>query len=128
MKTRTYLSFLMIVFLFSTGLMFAQDSTHYKHSHKHNMEMKKDSSDTSMKNDTSQPQADEPPAQIVREGEIDLKAIDKNKDGKVYQDQMDWNVISDEPGECPLCGMTLKECTLEEAKAKLVKHGYKVVE
>jgi uncharacterized protein involved in copper resistance len=36
---------------------------------------------------------------MVREGEIDLKAIDDNGDGKVYQDQMCWNVISDEAGE-----------------------------
>jgi len=28
---------------------------------------------------------------IVREGKVDLKAIDKNKDGKVYQCPMDWN-------------------------------------
>lgn len=64
---------------------------------------------------------------IVREEEpIDLKAIDKNKDGKVFQDQMDWNVISDKPGKCPLCKMTLKEVTLEEAKKNLGKHDYKV--
>ncbi len=63
---------------------------------------------------------------IVREGEIDLTAIDKNGDKKVFQDQMDWNVISDEAGECPLCGMKLKEVTLEKAKENLIKHGYKV--
>ena len=63
---------------------------------------------------------------LVRKGEIDLKAIDKNKDGKVYQDMMDWNVISDEPGKCPLCGMTLKEVTLNKAKENLIKHGFKV--
>ncbi len=63
---------------------------------------------------------------IVREGEIDLMAIDKNKDGKVFQDPMDWNVISDEAGRCPLCEMKLKEVTLEEAKANLLKHGHKV--
>lgn len=62
----------------------------------------------------------------VREGEIDLKGIDKNSDGKVYQDMMDWNVISDEAGECPLCGMELKEVTLDKAKENLIKHGYKV--
>lgn len=62
---------------------------------------------------------------LVREGEIDLTAIDKNGDKKVFQDQMDWNVISDEAGECPLCGMKLKEVTLEKAKEDLIKHGYK---
>lgn len=63
---------------------------------------------------------------IVREGEIDLVTIDKNKDDKVFQDMMDWNVISDEAGECPLCGMKLKEVTLEKAKENLVKHGFKI--
>jgi hypothetical protein len=75
------------------------------------MEMKKDS----VKSDD-----------MVRKGVIYLKAIDKNKDGKVFQDQMDWNVISDKPGVCPLCGMTLKEVTLKEAKKTLLKHGFKV--
>lgn len=63
---------------------------------------------------------------IVREGEIDLAAIDKNEDGKVYQDQMCWNVISDEAGECPQCGMILKEVSLEKAKENLLKYDYKV--
>ncbi len=65
---------------------------------------------------------------IVRNGIIDLKMIDKNKDGMVYQDPMDWNVISDEPGKCPLCGMKLKEVTLEEAKKNLIESGFKVME
>ncbi|MBA4407408.1 hypothetical protein C0389_09045 [bacterium] len=64
---------------------------------------------------------------IIREEEpIDLKAIDKNKDGKVFQDMMDWNVISDKPAKCPLCKMVLKEVTLEEAKKNLEKHDFKV--
>ncbi|MBU2447554.1 MAG: hypothetical protein KJ666_18540 [Bacteroidetes bacterium] len=63
---------------------------------------------------------------IVREGEVDLRAIDKNKDGKVFQDPMDWNVISDKPGKCPICEMTLKEVTLNQAKQNLIKNGFKV--
>lgn len=63
---------------------------------------------------------------LIRTGIIDLKAIDKNKDGKVYQDMMDWNVISDEPGTCPICGMKLKEVTLDDAKKNLEEHGFKV--
>jgi len=63
---------------------------------------------------------------IVREGEIDLVAIDVNEDGMVYQDQMCWNVISDEPGECPQCGMVLKEVSLEQAKVNLEKNDYEV--
>ena len=65
---------------------------------------------------------------IVHEGIIDVESIDKNKDGKVYQDMMDWNIISDEPGKCPLCGMTLKEVTLEKAKENLLNHYFKVKE
>ena len=63
---------------------------------------------------------------LVREGVIDLEAIDKNKDAKVYQDAMDANVISDKPDTCPLCEMTLKEVTLDKAKEALEKKGFKV--
>ena len=64
--------------------------------------------------------------EVVRKGEIDVEGIDKNKDGMVYQDMMDWNVISDEPGKCPLCKMTLKEMTVKEAKENLLKNNFKV--
>ncbi|MDX9924932.1 MAG: efflux RND transporter periplasmic adaptor subunit, partial [Ignavibacteriaceae bacterium] len=63
---------------------------------------------------------------IVRTGIIDLKIIDKNKDGKLYQDMMDWNVISDEPGDCPLCGMELMEMNIEAVKKNLIDNGFKV--
>jgi len=63
---------------------------------------------------------------VVRKGVIDVESIDANKDGKVFQDVMDWNVISDEPGNCPICEMKLKEVTIEKAKENLVKHGFKV--
>jgi Cu(I)/Ag(I) efflux system membrane fusion protein/cobalt-zinc-cadmium efflux system membrane fusion protein len=65
---------------------------------------------------------------IVRVGVIDLQAIDQNKDGMVYQDPMDWNVISDEAGRCPICKMKLKEVTLEEAKMNLINNGFKIKE
>ncbi|MBK7499791.1 MAG: hypothetical protein IPI19_11990 [Ignavibacteriales bacterium] len=82
------------------------DSTHKEHQQKKSESMSENS--------------------IVREGEINLTAIDANKNGKVYQDQMCWNVISDEPGECPQCGMILKEVSLEKAKENLIKNDYKV--
>lgn len=63
---------------------------------------------------------------IVREEPIDLKAIDENGDGKVFQDMMDWNVIADKAGECPLCGMKLKEVSLNEAKVNLISNGFEV--
>ncbi len=65
---------------------------------------------------------------IVRKGIINVEAIDQNGDGKVYQDMMDWNVISDVAGDCPVCGMHLKEITVEDAKNNLIKNGYKVTE
>ncbi len=63
---------------------------------------------------------------IIRKGTIDLAAIDENKDGKVFQDEMDWNVISDRPDKCPVCKMKLKEVTLTVAKENLVKNKFKV--
>jgi uncharacterized protein with PIN domain len=39
---------------------------------------------------------------------------------------MCWNVISDEAGECPQCGMKLKEVSLEEAKANLEENDFDV--
>jgi hypothetical protein len=83
-------------------------------------QMHGDHSKMEMKKDTVKPE------DIVRKGVINLKAIDKNKDGKVFEDQMDWNVISDKPGKCPLCKMTLKEVTLKQAKKNLLENGFKV--
>ena len=60
----------------------------------------------------------------IRKGVIDLSSIDENKDGRLYQDIMDWNVISDEPGRCPICNMKLKEFTIEEVKANLDENGF----
>jgi hypothetical protein len=92
----------------SSVVIFAQMQMHGDHS---KMEMKKDT--TKVEN-------------IVRKEPIDLKAIDKNKDGKVFQDEMDWNVISDKPGKCPICKMTLQKVSLKQAKENLVKNGYKI--
>jgi len=61
---------------------------------------------------------------LVREGIVDVELIDANNDGKLFECQMDWNVISDEDGRCPVCNMYLKEFTLDEVKANLDKHGF----
>jgi Cu(I)/Ag(I) efflux system membrane fusion protein/cobalt-zinc-cadmium efflux system membrane fusion protein len=79
---------------------------------------------TKMKNMKNEKEEVKDNSSIVHEGVINVESIDKNKDGKVYQDMMDWNVISDKPGKCPLCGMTLKEVTIDEAKKNLVNHGF----
>ena len=65
---------------------------------------------------------------IVRKGVIDVNSIDLNKDGYVYQCTMNWNVISDEAGNCPLCGTTLKKITNEEAIRNLREHNFEVKE
>jgi len=64
--------------------------------------------------------------EVVHKGAIDFKSIDENKDGIVYQDMMDWNVISDKLGKCPVCKMTLKEVSIKQAKENLVNNGFKV--
>ncbi|MCL4551115.1 MAG: efflux RND transporter periplasmic adaptor subunit [Bacteroidetes bacterium] len=63
---------------------------------------------------------------VEYKGVIELKSIDDNRDGKVYQCPMDFNVLSDKPGVDPKCGMKLKEVTLSKAKENLVKDGFKV--
>lgn len=57
-------------------------------------------------------------------GAIDVDAIDSNEDGKLWQCPMDWNVLSDKSGRCPICNMKLKEYSLEEIKQNLMKHGF----
>ena len=97
-----------------------------KESHKQMEHKKSDNNMHGMMHDTNSDSLKD--NSMVREGEIDLKAIDDNGDGKVYQDQMCWNVISDEAGECPQCGMKLKEVSLDKAKENLKKHDHKVKE
>ena len=64
-------------------------------------------------------------ASIVHKGIIDVNAIDKNGDKKLWECPMDWNVISDAPGRCPECNMKLKEYSIEEIKENLTNNGFK---
>ena len=57
---------------------------------------------------------------------INVDAVDKNHDGKVYQCPMDFDVLSDKPGIDPKCGMKLQEVTVALAKENLIEHGFKV--
>ena len=63
---------------------------------------------------------------VIRKGIINVASIDLNKDGKVYQCPMDYNVIDDKPGNCPECGMALEQVTVAKAKQNLEGGGYKV--
>jgi hypothetical protein len=141
-KTSKLVLTFFITNLIVTGLSFAQD--HDSKDHKHSgdnksissstemdstkMDMSKDhmkmDHDKMMGSDHKEMMKDN--KSIVHEGTIDLTAIDENGDGKVYQDQMCWNVVSDESGECPQCGMKLKELSLEKAKTNLEENGFEV--
>ncbi len=63
---------------------------------------------------------------VEYKGIIDVKSIDDNKDGKVYQCPMDFNVLSDKPGVDPKCGMNLQEVTIQQAEKNLKEHGFKI--
>ncbi|MGE5679791.1 MAG: heavy metal-binding domain-containing protein [Bacillota bacterium] len=65
-------------------------------------------------------------ASIVRQGVIDLKAIDENNDGKVFECPMDYNVISDKAAACPECKMDLEEVTLGKARENLRANNFQV--
>ncbi len=119
---------ILLILIFAAGISFAQeDSLKSYMKHDHNMEMKKDEHkhtdhDKIMGSDHKEMMQDN--KSMVHEDTIDLAAIDENGDGKVYQDQMCWNVVSDESGECPQCGMKLKEVSLEKAKKNLEENGF----
>ncbi len=63
---------------------------------------------------------------VAYKGVINVKVIDDNMNGKVYQCPMDFNVLSDKPGVDPKCGMNLKEVTIQQAEKNLTEHGFKV--
>lgn len=64
----------------------------------------------------------------IRSGLIDIRMIDKNNDGYVYQDSMHVNVLSDNPGLCPNCFMPIKKVNNIEAIKKLKEHDFEVKE
>lgn len=132
MKKRIALNVLVVtvLILFSSGFSLAgnvaSDTTKTKHSHiDHEMEKNKNS-DQHQHGQNSEVKTIKKDDSIVRKGTINVESIDSNKDGKVYQDPMDWNVISDKPGKCPLCKMNLEEVSIKQAKENLKKNGFKV--
>jgi len=62
----------------------------------------------------------------IRSEPVDVSAVDVNKDGFVYQDPMDWNVIADEEGTCPKCNMFLVKVTIDEAVKNLKDNAFTV--
>lgn len=80
------------------------------------------------KNDASEMPAmgNSPEIESKQDSGIDVKSYDKNGDGKVYECPMDWDVISDTAGRCPVCEMKLKEYSIDETVKNLKDHGYEV--
>jgi len=67
----------------------------------------------------SEVKATAPDSSIIRSNTVDVATLDLNKDGKVFQCPMDYQVISDKPGKCPLCNMDLEEVSVEKAAKNL---------
>ena len=103
-----------IFFAFSTSNLYSQCCSMKSHSSHSGNTMK--SSEGS--NDTT----------LIRKGKIDVYDIDFDKDGFVYQDPMHWNVISDKPGTCTICGMELEKVKNKEAILNLKEHDFEVKE
>jgi hypothetical protein len=140
-KTSNFVAIFLMALLITAGLSCAQEGDLKEQNHSdmkdHNMnhETMMDSSKMKMDHnhmdhdkmkDSEHKKMMQEEVSIAHEGVIDLAAIDEDGDGKVYQDQMCWNVISDKAGDCPQCGMKLKEVSLEEAKANLIENDYEV--
>jgi PBP1b-binding outer membrane lipoprotein LpoB len=60
-----------------------------------------------------------PDSSIIRSNTVDVASLDINKDGKVFQCPMHYEVISDKSGTCPLCKMDLEEVSVETAVKNL---------
>ena len=59
----------------------------------------------------------------IRNAGFKIVSADENKDGKVFQCPMHYNVISDENGNCPTCNMTLAEYSVEKAQMNFDKQN-----
>ena len=79
-------------------------------------EVQIDDSSPSSSADTTQ--ADMTEAGAPRSG---LAAYDENGDGIVYQDGMHPQIIQDEPGQCPICGMDLQPVSVDGKEAGTVR-------
>ncbi|MFB3056274.1 MAG: efflux RND transporter periplasmic adaptor subunit [Ignavibacteriaceae bacterium] len=87
-------------------------------------ETKKVKNETQDEKQETEDEKHEHSSSLVREGIINVESIDTNKDGKLFECAMDWNVLSDEDGRCPVCNMYLKEFTIDEVKENLDKHSF----
>ncbi len=103
-KIRNYLPMIIFVILAFSSQSFAQDKTN------------SDTIKSKMKKMGCRKNMDHSKHEMKDEEKIDIEKNDLNKDGKVFIDGMCKDVVKDKQGNCPKCGMKLKEVTLEEAK------------
>lgn len=52
---------------------------------------------------------------------VDVRSVDANGDGFVYQAPMHPTELSDEPGGCPICGMTMEQISVEDAQHNITQ-------
>jgi hypothetical protein len=64
-------------------------------------------------------ETDQIESSLIRDFDVKVASLDENYDGKVFQCPMDWQVISDDAGSCPLCNMKLKEYSVADAQKNL---------
>jgi len=122
---------LQLIFLFLiTGVSYSDqmfsDTTKTKSAVKSNSAEIKNADVVKTKDNTKIKVKENQEALATQQTPINVEAIDKNKDGKLYQCPMDWNELSDKPSNCDKCKMSLVEISVANAKKYLVKHGYKV--
>lgn len=96
--------------VFHAGVGFSQTKTKTD-STKHNMKKM----DCCKKDNSRSAKCPESP-EVKSETSNSVAHADKNQDGKVFIDGMCKDVIKDEPGNCPKCGMKLKEVTIKQAE------------
>lgn len=119
-KIKNYLPIIILVILAFSSQAFAQDKTN---SDKTKSKMKKMGCCKNMNHSDHEMKSEK--TEMDEQDKIDLGKSDLNKDGKVFIDGMCKDVVKDEPGDCPKCGMKLKEVTLDEAKKFIEKDNKK---
>jgi hypothetical protein len=123
---KQYLIFLTVVFALSLFAACGSDDDHMHNQMQGNMnDHNQDSGSMGMNEDNMHMNSDKA---WVRSEPIDVKSLDTDNDGYVFQDHMDWNVIADQEGSCPQCGMTLKKVTIQEAEKNLKDNGFDVAQ
>ncbi|MBU2446651.1 MAG: hypothetical protein KJ666_13930 [Bacteroidetes bacterium] len=115
-KIKNCIPIIIFVILAFSSQAFAQDKTN---SDKTKSKMKKMSCCKNMSHSDHEMKSEK--TEMDEQDKIDLGKSDLNKDGKVFIDGMCKDVVKDEPGDCPKCGMKLKEVTLDEAKKFIEK-------